>query len=81
MFMVKEACFCILAAVLLSGCSSRGKPAATESRHPTYGATGYFCVSIIHRTLTWTTGSLACAQMLMHAMAHRGCTDTRKNLH
>ena len=31
-----------------------------------------FSVSIIHRTLTWTTGSLTCAQMLMHAIAHRG---------
>ena len=28
-----------------------------------------FCVSIIHRTLAWTTGSLTCAQMLMHAIA------------
>ena len=27
-------------------------------------------VSIVHRTLTWTTGSLTCAQMLMHAIAH-----------
>ena len=27
-------------------------------------------VSIIHRTLTWTTGSLTCAQMLMRAIAH-----------
>ena len=31
---------------------------------------GCFTVSIIHRTLTWTTGSLTCAQMLMHAIAH-----------
>ena len=29
-------------------------------------------VSIIHQTLTWTTGSLTCAQMLMHAIAHGG---------
>ena len=34
--------------------------------------TGCFIVSIIHRTLTWTTGSLTCAQMLMHAIAHGG---------
>ena len=32
--------------------------------------TGCFSVSIIRRTLTWTTRSLACAQMLMHAIAH-----------
>ena len=32
----------------------------------------YFSSSIIHRTLTWTTGSLTCAQMLMHAIAHGG---------
>ena len=31
---------------------------------------GVVSVSIIHRTLTWTTGSLTCAQMLMHAIAH-----------
>ena len=24
----------------------------------------------VHRTLTWTTGSLTCAQMLMHPIAH-----------
>ena len=30
---------------------------------------GYVCVAIIHRTLTWTTGSLTCAQMLMYAVA------------
>ena len=36
----------------------------------------FFSISIILWTLTWTTGSLTCAQMLMHAIAHRGCTDT-----
>ena len=35
-----------------------------------------FSVSIIHRTLTWTTGYLTCVQMLMHAIVHGGCTDT-----
>ena len=30
---------------------------------------GCLSVSIIHRTLTWTTGSLTCAQMLMSAIA------------
>ena len=38
------------------------KPAATESRYPTLinyeMDAGSFCVSIIHQTLTWTTGSL-----------------------
>ena len=29
-------------------------------------------VSIIHRTLTWTTGSLTCTQMLINAIAHGG---------
>ena len=33
---------------------------------------GCFSVSITHRTLTWTTGYLTCAQMLMHAIAHGG---------
>ena len=33
---------------------------------------GYLCVSIIHQTLSWATGSLSCAQMLMHAIAHAG---------
>ena len=44
---------------------------------------GYVRVAIIHRTLTWTTGSLTCAQMLMHAIAHgvyghrkRVCTES-----
>ena len=38
-----------------------------------------FSVSIIHRTLTWTTGSLTCAQMLMQAITH-GVTDTHKRV-
>ena len=29
-------------------------------------------IFIIHRSLTWTTGSLTCAQELMHAIAHVG---------
>ena len=32
--------------------------------------TGCFSVSIIHRTLTRTTGSSTCAQLLMHAIVH-----------
>ena len=42
-----------------------------------------FCVSLIHWALTWATGSLTCAHMLMHAIAHGGyrhskrvCTDS-----
>ena len=31
---------------------------------------GCFSVFIIHQTLTWSTGSLTCIQMLMHAIAH-----------
>ena len=44
--------------------------------------TGCFSVFIIHRILTWTTGSLTCAQGIMHAIAHgearthvRVCTE------
>ena len=33
---------------------------------------GCFIVSIIHQTLTWTTGSLTCAQVLAHVIAHVG---------
>ena len=33
---------------------------------------GCLCVFIIHRTLTWTTGSLTCTQMLMQAFAQGG---------
>ena len=43
----------------------------SRATQPTVHA-GCFRVSIIHRTLTWTTGSLTCAQMLMHAIAHGG---------
>ena len=64
-----------------SGCSPRGKPAATESRYPTTVHGGCFSVSIIHRTLTWTTGYLPCAQTLMHAIAHRGARTPQESLH
>ena len=35
-----------------------------SSEQPLYGATQFFCfrVSLIHRTLTWTTGSLTCVR-------------------
>ena len=64
-----------------SGCLPRRKPAATKSRYPTYGACWVFSVSLIHRTLTWTTGSLTCAHMLMHAIAHGGVRTPKESLH
>ena len=42
---------------------------------------GCFSVSIIHRTLTWTTGSLSCAQMFMHAIAQRCVRTPKESLH
>ena len=60
-----------------SGCIPLGKQTATGSRYPPYWVqAGCFSVSIIHRTLTWTAGSLTCTQMLMHAICTRGCADT-----
>ena len=41
----------------------------SRATQPTVHA-GCFSVSIIHRTLTWTTGALTYALMLMHAIAH-----------
>ena len=38
-------------------------------------------VAIIHRTLTGTTGSLSCAQMLLHAIAHGGVRTPKWSLH
>ena len=59
----------------------RGKPAATESRYPTYGACWvFFSASIIHRTLTWTTWSLTCAQMLTYAITRGGVRTPRKRV-
>ena len=46
----------------------------SRATQPTVHA-GRFSVSIIHRTLTWTTGSLTCAQMSCMRL-HTGCTDT-----
>ena len=43
----------------------------SRATQPTVDA-GCFNVPLIHRTLTWTTGSLTCAQMLMHAIAYVG---------
>ena len=41
----------------------------SRATQPTVHA-GCFSISIIHQTLTWTTGSLTCTKMLMHAIAH-----------
>ena len=49
-----------------------------RATQPTVHA-GYFSVSIIHRTLTRTTGSLTCAQMLMHAIAQGVRTHVRES--
>ena len=43
----------------------------SRATQPTVDA-GCFSVSIIHGTLTWTTGSLTFAQMLIRAIAHGG---------
>ena len=40
-----------------------------------------FSVSIISRTLTWTTGSLTCAQMWMHTIAHGDVRTPQESLH
>ena len=56
-----------------SGCFLRVKSQLRQSRatQPTLHA-GCFSVSIIHRTLTWTAGSLTCVQMFTRAIAHGG---------
>ena len=43
----------------------------SRATQPTVHA-GRFGVSIVHRTLTWTTESLTCAQMLTYAIVHGG---------
>ena len=50
------------------------KPAVKELHSKTFGAcAGCFSVSIICPPLTWTVGSLTCAQILtMHAIAYGG---------
>ena len=42
---------------------------------------GFFSVSKIHRTLTWATGSLTCAQMEMFATAHGGVRTPWESLY
>ena len=60
--------------VAFLGESQLRRSRATE---PTAHA-GCFSISIIHQTLTWATGYLQCAQMLMYAIAHGGCTHTER---
>ena len=51
----------------------------SRTTQPTVHA-GCFSISIIHRTPTWTTGSLTCAQTLIQAVAHGGVrTHTRES--
>ena len=38
---------------------------------------GCFSVSITHQTLTWTTGSLRCKQVLMHASAQDNIRESK----
>ena len=54
--------------LLSSGKASCGRVALFKLR----AMLGVLSVSIIHRTLIWTTGSLMCEQMLVHAIARGG---------
>ena len=49
---------------------SRGKPDVTESRYPTYSVCWVFQYFHNPLNLAWTTGSLTCTHILMHAIAH-----------
>ena len=51
----------------------------SRATQPTVHA-GCFSVSMIHRTLTWTSGSFTCAQMAMHATAHGGVQTPSESL-
>ena len=67
----------------------QGNPAATESSYPTlinYKVhAGSFCVIIVHWTLTWTTGSLACVRDHSYAYVYtlglHGHTDSKSAQH
>ena len=63
-----------------SGCSPQEKPAATGLCYATQPMVhaGCFSIFIIHRTPTWTTGSLTCMQMLMHVIAQGGAHTIRE---
>ena len=64
------------------GLLSHGESQLRKSRatQPAVHA-GCFNVAIIHRTLTWTTGSLTCAQLLIRAIAHGGVQTLYQSLH
>ena len=62
------------------GGSPQGKPVATVLRYTTlinYKVhDGSFPVSVIHQTLTWTTGSLTCVPDHSYACMHTGVGHT-----
>ena len=63
-----------ISARLPQGSQLRQSRATQPTVHP-----GCLSVSIIHRSPTWTTGPLTCAQMSMHAIARGGVgTHLRK---
>ena len=62
-----------------SGCLPQGKPAETESRYQLTVHAGCFSVPKNHRTLTWTMGSLTCAQMYRMRF-HTGVYGHRKRV-
>ena len=45
-------------------------PPPRGQTHSVFGDTGYFRVSIIHQTLTWTTGFLTCVHGLQYACVY-----------
>ena len=53
---------------------SHGRATCDHATQPMVHA-GCFSVSTIHASLTWTTGSLMCAQMLCIQL-YAGCSDT-----
>ena len=62
------------------GCLPQEKPAATGSGYKPTVHAGCFSVSIIHQTLTWTTGSLTCAQIWVYGHCKRVCTKKKLTL-
>ena len=42
---------------------------------------GFFSISIIHWTLTWTSGPSTCAQLLIHTIVHEGVWTPSESLH
>ena len=60
---------------------SPGKASCNSHATPPTVHAGHFSVSIIHQTLTWTTGSLTCPHMLMHTIARRVVWTPKESLH